>query len=404
MTDFARAEREGGEHGAGGSGAAGVADDAQALPRSWRELHPPRPKPPGVDYGFLSARGEPVASTRQNLLHLVRTRALPSLAWSPETPEMVPPWEVPFVLDALRNEIAGRARRELRITTGGSAALVLAFWALTPPMLALMLTGVVGALLVLLIGSVRRRVRQAERLSAEELSRGFDALVEQRTEEALPIPATRSLALPIAAVGAVQLFAFAASIEAGSLHREAVAAGEGWRLLTAPMLHGGILHFWMNYAALENLGRTMETRGPRAWVPLVFLASALAGGAASLALPPDVRSVGASGGLMGMFGFLAVMGFRRKRDLPEGFLKGLLINIAFIAVVGAAAYQFIDNAAHAGGLLAGVLIGLLAVPGDARVPRWTGGTALQRAGHAATGLVWLSAAIAILLALAARVG
>ncbi|HYW14441.1 MAG TPA: hypothetical protein VE871_20915 [Longimicrobium sp.] len=68
------------------------------------------------------------------------------------------------------------------------------------------------------------------------------------------------------------------------------------------------------------------------------------------------------------------------------------------------AYRFIDNAAHAGGLLAGVLIGLLAVPGDARVPRWTGSTGLRRAGHAATGIVWMAAAVAILLSLAARFG
>jgi membrane associated rhomboid family serine protease len=398
MSDIGRAERDE-EHPASGEPA-----DAEALPRSWRELHPPRPKPEGVEYGFLSARGEPVASTRDNLLHLARTRALPSLAWSPETPEMVPPWELPFVLDAMRGDIVARARRELRITLGGSAALVLAFWVLMAPVMALLLTVVVGFFLALLIGSMRRRVRQAQGLSAEQLSRGFDALVEQRAEQAQPIPATRSVALPIAAVGVVQLVAFAASIEAGALRRDAVAAGEWWRLLTAPMLHGGILHFWLNYAALETLGRIMETRGPRGWVPLVFVLSALSGGAASLALPPDVASVGASGGLLGMFGFLAVMAYRRKGHLPEGFLKGLLINIALIGVVGIVAYRFIDNAGHAGGLIAGALIGLAVIPDGDRVPRWTAGRVLARAGLAATGLVWLSAAAAILVSLAARPG
>ena len=403
MSDIGRAEREE-EHPA--SRAPGDAGDqgTAALPRSWRELHPPRPKPEGVAYGFLSARGEPVASTRENLLHLARTRALPSLAWSPETTEMVPPWELPFVLDAMRGDIVARARRELRITLGGSAALVLVFWVVLTPMMALLLTAVAGLFLAMLIGSVRRRVRQAEQLSAEQLSRGFDALVQQQAEAAQPIPATRSVAMPIAAVGAVQIIAFAASIEAGALRRDAVAAGEWWRLLTAPMLHGGILHFWMNYAALESLGRIMETRGPRAWVPLVFLLSALAGGAASLALPPDVASVGASGGLLGMFGFLAVMAYRRKGHLPEGFLKGLLINIALIGVVGIVAYRFIDNAAHAGGLIAGALTGLAVIPDGGRVPQWTAGRVLDRAGFAATGLVWLSAAAAILLSLAARIG
>ena len=402
MSDFAQ-RREDADPAPGEPAGTGEAETAP-LPRSWRDLHPPRPKPQGVDYGFLSARGEPVASTRDNLLHLARTRALPSLAWSPETAEMVPPWEVPVLLAALRDEIAARARREMRVALAGSAALLLAFWVLLPPQVALLLTLFVGTLLALLVGSMWQRVQQAERLSAEELSRGFDALVEQRTEAAQPIPATRSVAHAIAAVGVVQVFALGASIEAGALRRDGVAAGEWWRLLTAPMLHGHVLHFWMNFAALESLGRTMETRAPRAWVPLVFLLSALAGGAASLALPPDVASVGASGGLLGMFGFLAVMAYRRKRHLPEGFLKALLINIALIAVVGIAAYRFIDNAAHGGGLLAGLLIGLLVIPGDGRVPRWTSGPLLDRAGRGATGLVWLSAAAAILLALAARAG
>jgi hypothetical protein len=129
MTNFAHGGREAAPPASGEP----EEPEAAALPRSWRELHPPRPKPEGVDYGFLSARGEPVASTRENLVHLARTRALPSLAWSPETAEMAPPWEVPPVLGALRDDIAARARREMRITLGGSALLVLAFWVLTPP-------------------------------------------------------------------------------------------------------------------------------------------------------------------------------------------------------------------------------------------------------------------------------
>jgi membrane associated rhomboid family serine protease len=175
--------------------------------------------------------------------------------------------------------------------------------------------------------------------------------------------------------------------------REAVAAGEGWRLLTAPMLHGGFLHFWMNYGALESLGRTMETRGVRAYVPLVFLAAALAGGLCSILIPPDAPSVGASGGLMGMFGFLAVMAWRREKHLPQGFLRGLLINIALIGLVGVFAYQFIDNAAHAGGLLAGLLIGLAAVPpGEAD---WIETRGLRRAGIVAQAAIYGSAALAI---------
>lgn len=393
------ASGEGGAEHAHASTEGPSAEGQAILPTRWADVFPPRPKPEGVDYGFLSARGEPVASTRENLLHLARTRSLPSLAWSPETAEMVPPWEVPFLLDAVRYGAAKSARGELRLLVAGGAAAMLAFWIFLAPSLALVLTIVLVVLLPLLLASVHGRVRRAERLSADELRAGVDALVAQRAEEAQPVPATRALAGAIIAVGLAQVFLFDASIQAGALRRDAVEAGEWWRLLTAPMLHGHLLHFWMNYAALESLGRTTETRGVGAWVPIVFVLSALAGGLASLALPPDVASVGASGGLMGMFGFLAVMAYRRKRHLPQGFLRALLMNIAFIGVMGAVAYRFIDNAAHAGGLAAGVLAGLAAVPDDGRVPAWTAGPRLARAGRAATWLVWLSAAAAILLTL-----
>jgi membrane associated rhomboid family serine protease len=372
------------------------------LPHSWAELYPPRPKPEWADYGFLSAHGSSVASTREDLLHRVRTRALPSLVWTPETARMVPPWEVPYLLDVMRAEVRARDRRQLRNAALVGGGLLLGLWLLAEPEAAAVISIPVVLLLALFLAPAIRRVRRE--ISADELRRGFDAMVEQQAEEAIPIPATRRLAYAVGAATVVQLVGFQASIEAGALRADAVAAGEWWRLLTAPMLHGGVLHFWMNFAALETLGRTMETRGPSAWVPIVFLASAVAGGTASLALPPDVASVGASGGLMGMFGFLAVMAYRRKRHLPEGFLRGLLINIALIALVGAVAYRFIDNAAHAGGLFAGVLIGLAAIPGDEDVAGWTGGPLLRRAGLAATAVLWLAAATAIVLTLTAAFG
>ena len=384
--------------GPGRTGAAAEAPRVLSGPRTWEEAFPRRPKPEGADYGFLSARGVAVASSRASLLHLARTRALPSLAWAPETEEMVPAWEIPWLLDALREGLAEKARREIRITLAASAAALLLLL-LIEPLLGVVMAVVGGLLIALVIASMRRRMRSAQRMTAEEMRRGFDALVEQHTEQAQPIPFTRALGYPIIAAGVAQIFFYRASLDAGALDPAGVAAGEWWRLLTAPVLHGGILHFWMNFGALESLGRTMETRGVRGYVPLVFVASALAGGAASLALPPEVRSIGASGGLMGMFGFLAVMAYRRKRHLPEGFLKGLLINIALIGAVGLVAYRFIDNAAHAGGLLAGVLIGLAAVPDDARVPAWTGGRGVERAGRAAMALVYLGAAAAVVLTL-----
>lgn len=379
--------------GAAADGADGA--ESPELPRTWAALFPPRPKPAGVDYGFVNARGEAFASSREHLLRMARTRALPPLAWAPETPGMVPPWEVPFLLEAVREQVAAAARRELRVAAAGALLLVALFWVFAEPPLALVLTVGVGSLLAVLAGSIHRRMRQAEGMTPDGMRAAFDTLAAEQGGAARPAPATRALATALIATGLSQLFMYDASLQAGALRLDAVAAGEGWRLFTAPMLHGNVLHFWLNYMALESLGRTMETRGVGPWVPLVFLASALAGGVTSLALPPDGQSVGASGGLMGMFGFLAVMAYRRKGHLPPGFLRLLLINIAIIGGLGVLAYRFIDNAAHAGGLVAGVLLGLDAVPDGDAVPRWTAGPRLERAGRAATWIIRLSAAAAI---------
>ena len=377
-------------------------DDAPgpaSLPRSWEELFPRRPKPDDAPFGFLSERGNAVPGSREKLLHLARTRSLPSLVWTSETSEMVPPWEVPFLLEVLRESAAADARKELRrvqgalaVVVGLSVPLVVLY-----PLPALALGVVIGGLLWVIMRRMERRVAEAQGLTATDLQRGADAWVERQMEAAQPIPTTRRLGSVIIAVGITQILMKNASIDAGAVSREAVAAGEWWRLFTAPMLHGGILHFWMNYGALESLGRTMETRGARAYVPLVFVGAALAGGVCSVIIPPDAPSVGASGGLMGMFGFLAVMAYRRQKHLPEGFLRGLLINIAIIALVGLIAYKFIDNAAHAGGLLAGLLIGIVAVPrGEAE---WGETHAIRKAAVVAQALIFGSAALAIVLTL-----
>lgn len=369
-----------------------------APPRTWEEMFPRRAKPKGAPYGFLSVRGELVTTSRDRLLYLARTRAIPSLVWSPEADEMVPPWDVPFLLEAMRGEIAADAWKERRRVIAGGAAAVLLLFAVFPPSLALSWSLGVATVVLVLTCVATHRIEKARRMGPEVFRRDFDSLVDLQAERAEPIVTTAAIGRAIAAAGVAQILFMRASLDVGSVSREAVAAGEWWRLFTAPMLHGGVLHFWMNFGALESLGRTMETRGAKAYVPVVFVAAALAGGVCSIALPPDGLSVGASGGLMGMFGFLAVMAYRREKHLPKGLLRSLLINIAIIGLVGLIAYRFIDNAAHAGGLIAGLLIGVAAVPGGD--DEWTEPPVLRRGAWLSQRVIYASAALAILLTLA----
>jgi hypothetical protein len=89
----------------------------------------------------------------------------------------------------------------------------------------------------------------------------------------------------------------------------------------------------------------------------------LGGGFLSLIFMPEGTSVGASGGIMGLVGYLAIYGYRRKRQLPPDFLKSMLVNIGFIAAFGLIAYRIVDNFGHLGGLLVGAIYGFLQIPG-----------------------------------------
>jgi len=75
---------------------------------------------------------------------------------------------------------------------------------------------------------------------------------------------------------------------------------------------------------------------------------------------------------MGVFGYLLIYAYRRKQQLPPGFLKSLLVNVAFIAGFGIIAYQLVDNFAHVGGFLVGAVYAFIQVPKDlAADPRKT---------------------------------
>jgi membrane associated rhomboid family serine protease len=116
----------------------------------------------------------------------------------------------------------------------------------------------------------------------------------------------------------------------------------------------------------------IEQLSNRAHVPIVFLLAVVGGGLASLFFMPNIVSVGASGGIMGLIGYMAIFGYKRKRQLPSDFLRSMLVNIGFIAAFGLIGYQFIDNFAHFGGLVTGVIYGLIQVPSDpAADPRRT---------------------------------
>jgi len=146
-------------------------------------------------------------------------------------------------------------------------------------------------------------------------------------------------------------------IAMGALARERVVAGEHWRLLTAPWLHGGMEHLVGNGIAFYILGMVCEAAFGRAQFVVLYVLSGLAGSIVSVLVSAG-PSVGASGAIFGLQGAAIVL-LRRERDrlLVRDRRVGFVLLIwAIYTIAGGLTDPFIDNGAHMGGALGGALI------------------------------------------------
>jgi membrane associated rhomboid family serine protease len=166
-------------------------------------------------------------------------------------------------------------------------------------------------------------------------------------------------------LASITIFQFIAglsnSIEIVGLVKPKTLQGDFWRILTCTLLHASILHIVFNGLAIYFIGRMVIRITSLSHFFIVFLFSGILGSIFSLYLLPDKPSVGASGGIMGLIGFILVLGLKQKKAIPRNIVKSMVNSIVLIAVLGFMAYDIIDNAAHGGGLLGGIILGLLLI-------------------------------------------
>ena len=142
--------------------------------------------------------------------------------------------------------------------------------------------------------------------------------------------------------------------------------GEYWRLWTVTLLHSPSdpLHLVFNMYALWLSGTIVERWYGSIRFLAFYLACAAAGSTASFVFGGDVPSVGASGAIFGLFGILLAAGRlhhpvdRQSRGIVSQLMALVVINIVF----GFASGGSIDNAAHLGGLAAGLWLGAIVPP------------------------------------------
>ena len=152
-------------------------------------------------------------------------------------------------------------------------------------------------------------------------------------------------------------------IEYGANLGALTKTNQWWRLFTAIFLHYGILHLAFNMWVLWDAGRLTERLFGHFNLAWIYLFSGLLASPSSLYWNQDeVASIGASGAVFGIFGALIGYLLTQKHAIPKllqrQLLKSALIFTSITIFLGIT-IPAIDNAAHIGGLLSGLVMGSL---------------------------------------------
>ncbi len=148
----------------------------------------------------------------------------------------------------------------------------------------------------------------------------------------------------------------------GANYKPLTLSGEWWRLITCCFVHIGILHLLMNMYALLYIGLLIEPILGRSRFIIAYMVTGVIASLTSLWWHDISVSAGASGAIFGMYGvFLALL---TTNIVEKSTRKPLLISITIFVIYNlmSGMKEGVDNAAHIGGIVSGIIIGYLYLP------------------------------------------
>jgi len=135
---------------------------------------------------------------------------------------------------------------------------------------------------------------------------------------------------------------------------------EWWRLITSMFLHYGVIHIGMNMLCLWQ-ARAVETVFGHASFAVIYVASGLIGGIASISIRENAVSAGASGAVFGVFGAFGAFLVLGRKDVDRAALargaQRLGTFVAINMIIGLQS-KSIDITAHIAGLITGFVTGI----------------------------------------------
>ena len=138
--------------------------------------------------------------------------------------------------------------------------------------------------------------------------------------------------------------------------------GQWYRLITSMFLHWDIDHIFNNMITLCVIGTFLEKITGKKWVFISYFVTGIIAGLTSMVynmrIGQDVYAAGASGAIFGIVGMLMALLITSRADGASISGRRLLIYVVLVIWSGLSSSE-IDNAAHIGGIFAGVFMGLI---------------------------------------------
>ncbi len=132
--------------------------------------------------------------------------------------------------------------------------------------------------------------------------------------------------------------------------------GQIYRLITGTFIHVDVWHIVFNMYALKVIGSQIENYYGKWKYLLIYIMSGIMAGLLSIIFS-DISSIGASGAIFGLLGALLYFGYHYRVYLGNA-IKTTIIPIILLNLLIGFIGKGIDNAAHIGGLVGGILISM----------------------------------------------
>ena len=133
--------------------------------------------------------------------------------------------------------------------------------------------------------------------------------------------------------------------------------GDYYRLFTSMFLHIGIMHLLCNMYSLYIIGKEVENVFGKWKYLVIYILSGIAGSILSLAFNHNTICAGASGAIFGLLGALLYFGYYYRPYLGATLTRSIIPVIAINLIIGFLD-SGIDNSAHIGGLVGGLLVAM----------------------------------------------